>query len=162
VGGSRGIGQAVAELLAAHGAGVVVNGREPDAASLAADAITAHGGRAIAHAGSPSNDAAADALIDACVQTYGRIDILVNCAGILEPRKRSILEITSADFNAVLEAHLGTVFHACRAAAPVMVEQGGGSIVNTSRWPFSATSAAPGIQRARVRSIASLWRWPPN
>ena len=56
VGGSRGIGAAVATLLARHGAGVVVNGRDADAARATAEGITAAGGRAVAHAGSPSND----------------------------------------------------------------------------------------------------------
>ena len=67
VGGSRGIGKAVSELLAACGAGVVINGREPDAARDAAAAITSQGGRAFAHTGSPADEATADALIESCV-----------------------------------------------------------------------------------------------
>ncbi|GFG74342.1 SDR family NAD(P)-dependent oxidoreductase [Mycobacterium botniense] len=136
VGGSRGIGAAVAALLARHGAGVVVNGRDPGAAGKAADAITACGGRAIAHAGSPSDQAAAEALIDKCIGEFGGIHILVNCAGIAEPVGSSIVDISPAEFDELLEAHLGTVFATCRAAAPRMVEQGAGSIVNTGSFAF--------------------------
>jgi NAD(P)-dependent dehydrogenase (short-subunit alcohol dehydrogenase family) len=67
----------VAELLAALGAGVVVNGRDAEAVSDAVECI----GRATAFAGSPADPATADALIDCCVSEYGGIDILVNCAG---------------------------------------------------------------------------------
>jgi NAD(P)-dependent dehydrogenase (short-subunit alcohol dehydrogenase family) len=131
VGGSRGIGLAVAELLAAQGAGVVVNGRDADAVQAAAQRISGVG-----CAGTPSNPAVADALIDTCVREFGRIDILVNCAGTAEPPGSSILNITTAQFHELLDAHLGTVFETCRAAAPRMVAQGGGSIVNTSSVAF--------------------------
>ncbi|WP_235216047.1 SDR family NAD(P)-dependent oxidoreductase [Mycobacterium kyorinense] len=136
VGGSRGIGAAVAALLAQHGAAVVVNGRDPDAACKTAAAITADGGRAVAHAGSPADQAIAEALVDGCIDEFGAIDILVNCAGIAEPAGSSILDITPAQFRELLDAHLGTVFATCRAAAPKMVAQGGGSIVNTSSSAF--------------------------
>jgi NAD(P)-dependent dehydrogenase (short-subunit alcohol dehydrogenase family) len=136
VGGSRGIGAAVAALLAQHGAGVVVNGRHADAARATADAITADGGRAVAHAGSPADQSAAESLVDRCIDEFGAIHILVNCAGIAEPPGSSILDISPAQFDELLESHLGTVFATCRAAAPKMVEQGGGSIVNTSSFAF--------------------------
>jgi NAD(P)-dependent dehydrogenase (short-subunit alcohol dehydrogenase family) len=136
VGGSRGIGAAVATLLAQHGAGVVVNGRDVEAAQAAADGITAGGGRAVAHPGSPSDQQAAESLVDRCIDEFGRIDILVNCAGIAEPPGSSILDIDAAQFEELLDAHLGTVFATCRAAAPKMIAQGGGSIVNTSSFAF--------------------------
>jgi NAD(P)-dependent dehydrogenase (short-subunit alcohol dehydrogenase family) len=136
VGGSRGIGAAVAALLAQHGAGVVVNGRDADAAQSTADAIIAAGGRAIAHPGSPSDQATAESLVDNCIDEFGGIHVLVNCAGIAEPPGSSILDISPAQFAELLDAHLGTVFATCRAAAPKMVAQGGGSIVNTSSFAF--------------------------
>jgi len=136
VGGSRGIGAAVAALLAQHGAGVVVNGRDPDAARKTAAAITESGGRAAAHAGSPTDQSVAEALVDRCIDEFDAIHILVNCAGIAEPAGSSILDIAPAQFRELLDAHLGTVFATCRAAAPKMVAQGGGSIVNTSSSAF--------------------------
>jgi NAD(P)-dependent dehydrogenase (short-subunit alcohol dehydrogenase family) len=123
-------------LLAQHGAGVVVNGRDAEAAKATADGITAAGGRAVAHPGSPSDQQAAESLVDRCIDEFGGIDILVNCAGIAEPPGSSILDITPAQFEELLDAHLGTVFATCRAAAPKMVAQGGGSIVNTSSFAF--------------------------
>ena len=136
VGGSRGIGQAVASLLAAHGAGVVINGRDAAAAAAAASAISVRGGRAVAHPGSSADEAVARAVVDACVAEYGRIDILVNCAGAPEPAGSSILNITTAQFADLVDTHLGTVFQTCRVAVPKMVEQGGGVIVNTSSAAF--------------------------
>ena len=133
VGGSRGIGLAVAELLAAQGAGVVVNGRDADAVG---EAVARMGGGAVGFPGSPADPAVADALIDSCIGEFGRIDILVNCAGTAEPAGSSILNVTSGQFRDLLDAHLGTVFETCRAAAPKMVAQGGGAIVNTSSFAF--------------------------
>ncbi|MCX5045340.1 SDR family oxidoreductase [Aldersonia sp. NBC_00410] len=136
VGGSRGIGLAVAELLAALGAGVVVNGRDTRAVETAVDAIEATGGRAVGFAGSPTEEAIADALVASCEREFGAIDILVNCAGIAEPPQSSILNISTDDFESLMRAHLGTVFHTCRAAAPRMVARGKGAIVNTSSFAF--------------------------
>ncbi|MDX1890033.1 SDR family oxidoreductase [Mycolicibacterium sp. 050158] len=131
VGGSRGIGLAVAKLLAAEGFGVLVNGRDAIAVTAAAERI---GG--VPFAGSPADPETADALIERCVAEFGRIDALVNCAGTAEPAGSSILNVTSAQFHELLDAHLGTTFETCRAAAPRMVAQGGGAIVNTSSFAF--------------------------
>lgn len=136
VGGSRGIGAAVAALLAQHGAAVVVNGRNAAAAQTTADAIVRAGGRAVAHPGSPSDEEAAESLIARCISEFDGINILINCAGIPEPPGSSILDISPAQFHELLDAHLGTVFATCRAAAPRMVAQGGGVIVNTSSFAF--------------------------
>ena len=132
VGGTRGIGLAVAQLLAEQGAGVVLNGRDPETAKQAAEGIP----EAIAHAGSPADPAVAEALIDRCVDEFGRIDILINCAGTPGLAGESILRVTSAVFRDLIDAHLMTTFETCRAAAPRMVEQGGGSIVNTSSFAY--------------------------
>lgn len=131
VGGSRGIGRAVAELLAARGAGVVVNGRDADAVEDTVAAINGSGGRAVGFAGAANDEQTAAALVRSCRDQYGGIDVLINCAGIAEPAGSSILSVSVADFYALLDAHLGTVFHTCRAAAPIMAEQRRGSIVNS-------------------------------
>ena len=122
----------MAELLASLGAGVVVNGRDDVAASEAAQRISG----AVALSGPPADPSVADALVATCVAEFGRIDILINCAGTAEPPGSSILTISSAEFRDLLDAHMGTTFETCRAAAPRMVAQGGGTIVNTSSFAF--------------------------
>ena len=122
----------MAELLAEQGASVVVNGRDAEAATEAAQRITG----AVAFPGSPADPEIADALIDRCIQEFGQIDILVNCAGTAGLASESILKVTSAQFHDLLDAHLGTAFETCRAAAPHLVAQGGGSIINTSSFAY--------------------------
>lgn len=135
-GGSRGIGRAVAELLAGLGAGVAVNGRDGQAVEETVAAITAAGGRATAVVGAADDERIAQTLIDECVSAFGRLDSLINCAGIAEPPGSSILKISAADFDRLISAHLGTAFHTCRAAAPVMVARGHGAIINTGSVAF--------------------------
>lgn len=135
-GGSRGIGRAVAELLCELGAGVVVNGRDADAVEQTVAAITASGGRASALAGPADDERVAQALVDDCVRRHGRLDALVNCAGIAEPPGSSILNVSPEDFDRLISAHLGSAFHTCRAAARLMAGQGHGAIVNTSSVAF--------------------------
>jgi len=136
VGGSRGIGRAAAELLCDLGAGVVVNGRDPVAVEETVAAISASGGRATAVVGAADDERIATALIEQCTSTFGRLDVLINCAGIAEPAGSSILEISPAEFDALMSAHVGTAFHTCRVAARVMASQGHGSIINTGSVAF--------------------------
>src|SRR6201999_442321 len=70
------------------------------------------------------------------IDEFSGIHILINCAGIAEPPGSSILDISSAQFAELLDAHLGTVFATCRDAAPKMVARGGGSIVNSGSFAF--------------------------
>ncbi|CAJ1582564.1 SDR family NAD(P)-dependent oxidoreductase [[Mycobacterium] wendilense] len=136
VGGTRGIGRAVGELLAELGAAVLVNGRDEAAVEQTTAALRARGHTAAGFAGSPADESTAAALIDAALDTHGGLDILINCAGIAEPVGSSILTVTGAQFQELIDAHLGTVFHTCRAAAPHLVAQRTGAIVNTSSFAF--------------------------
>jgi 3-oxoacyl-[acyl-carrier protein] reductase len=135
-GGSRGIGRAVAELLCKLGAGVVVNGRDPGAVEETVAAIMASGGRAAPLVGAADDESVAGALIEQCMSSFGRLDTLVNCAGIAEPPGSSILSISPDEFDRLISAHLGAVFHTCRLAARVMAGQGSGTIINTSSVAF--------------------------
>ncbi len=135
-GGSRGIGRAVAELLCNLGAGVVVNGRDADAVDQTVEALTASGARAVPVAGSAGRERTANALVEECIGAFESIDILVNCAGTAEPAGSSILNISPEEFDDLIAAHLGTVFHTCRVAARVMAAQGRGAIINTGSVAF--------------------------
>ncbi len=135
-GGSRGIGRAVAEELGGLGAGVVVNGRDERAVQETVAAITSAGGRACAVVGAADEEHVARSLIDTCLSAFGRLDTLINCAGIAEPPGSSILTISSEEFDRLISGHLGTAFQTCRAAAPVLAAQGHGAIVNTSSVAF--------------------------
>ena len=164
VGGSRGIGAAVAALLAGLGAGVVINGRDSDAVDAAVDTITAAGGTALGHSGPANDESVADTLISLCENEFGRIDTLVNCAGAAEPPGSSILTVSPAQFRDLMDIHLGTVFATCRAAAPRMVDHGGGSIINTSSFAFlgdyggTGSPAGKGAVNALTMAIAAELR----
>ena len=140
-GSSHGIGREVALALAAAGARVVVNGT-PDASgcSRAAQAvaaeIAARSGTAVACAASVADFSAAGALVERCIDEFGAIDVLVNCAGVPEPDGASILDMSSDDWRTVVDVHLGGTFYCCRHAAPHMVERGAGAIINTSSHSF--------------------------
>lgn len=135
-GGSRGIGRAVTELLCELGAGVVVNGRDADAVGETVAAIAASGGRIAPVVGAADDERVAGALIDECLKSFGRLDALINCAGIAEPPGSSILNISPTDFDRLISAHLGTAFHTSRVAARVMAAQGHGAVINTGSVAF--------------------------
>ncbi|MGW4368351.1 SDR family NAD(P)-dependent oxidoreductase [Nocardia takedensis] len=136
VGGSSGIGFAVAAALARDGAGVVLNGRNEAAVERAASALRMSGHRVVGIAGSAADEAVAEKLVATCVSAYGAIDVLVNCAGAPEPAGSSILTVKPWEWRALLDSHLTTVFNTCRVAAPRMVDRGRGSIVNTSSFAY--------------------------
>jgi NAD(P)-dependent dehydrogenase (short-subunit alcohol dehydrogenase family) len=138
-GGGRGLGRSYAILLASRGANVVVNdpggGLTGDGADAAPAAdvvreITAAGGQAVASTESVATAAGGKAIIDAALDRYGRIDILIHNAGIV--LRASLKEMSYEDFDAVLDVHLRGAFHVVRPAFPVMCAAGYGRIVLTS------------------------------
>ncbi|MGV9675719.1 SDR family NAD(P)-dependent oxidoreductase [Nocardia sp. NPDC003482] len=155
VGGGSGVGRAVAELLAANGAGVVVNSRSEAAVAEVTATITAAGGTAIGVAGSAAEEAVAARLVATCVAEFGAVDVLVNCAGIAEPRGSSILTVTAAEWRELLDSHLTTVFTTCRAVAPLMAERGSGSIVNTGSFAYLGDFGGTGYPAGKG-AVASL------
>src|SRR5690606_31906025 len=134
-GAGRGLGRAYAHELARRGAAVVVNDVGIDEAGHSrADAVVAEivseGGRAIADHSDISTSAGADALITAAVDTYGRIDAVVNNAGFL--RTGTMEELSDDDIESVVAVHLLAAMYTTRAAWPHMQAQGYGRIVFTS------------------------------
>ncbi|NJR64577.1 MAG: 3-oxoacyl-[acyl-carrier-protein] reductase [Leptolyngbyaceae cyanobacterium CRU_2_3] len=130
-GGSRGIGRAVALALAAEGANVVVNYAS---SSQAAEAVVAEvvsmGSMAIALQADVSRPDQVDALIAAVMEKWGRIDVLVNNAGIA--RDTLLLRMKLEDWQAVIDLNLTGVFLCTKAVSKVMLKQRSGRIINVT------------------------------
>ena len=94
------------------------------------DIITAEGGKAAAFTADVSRAADVEAMVAACLKTYGRIDVLDNNVGIAE--MGSVVEVTEADWDRVFAVNLKSAFLAMKHVIPVMEKQGGGSIINIS------------------------------
>jgi NAD(P)-dependent dehydrogenase (short-subunit alcohol dehydrogenase family) len=138
-GAGRGLGRAYALLLAARGAKVVVNdpgvsmkGNDMDAgpAQDVVAEIRAAGGEAIACTESVATPAGGQAIIDAALNAYGRIDILIHNAGTV--RGAPLKEMTQEDFDTVLDVHLRGAFHVVRPAFALMCAAGYGRVVLTT------------------------------
>jgi NAD(P)-dependent dehydrogenase (short-subunit alcohol dehydrogenase family) len=127
-GSGRGLGLAYAQELARGGASVVVNDVDAAVARDAVTSITEAGGSAVAEVVPVGSSEAAQALVDRAVEEFGRLDVLVNNAGIL--RDTTLWKMTDDDFDAVITTHLRGTFTCSRAAAVRMREQGeGGRII---------------------------------
>jgi NAD(P)-dependent dehydrogenase (short-subunit alcohol dehydrogenase family) len=138
-GGGRGLGRSYALLLASRGAKVVVNDTGASLTGYGGDAgpadevvreIEAAGGEAVAATESVATAVGGRAIIQAAVDHYGGIDILVHNAGTV--RRAPVAEMSSEDFDAVLDVHLRGAFHVVRPAFPLMRAAGYGRIVLTS------------------------------
>jgi 3-oxoacyl-[acyl-carrier protein] reductase len=128
-GGGRGIGQAVAVALAGAGADVCVAvSRDVSAAEAVAEEVRGKGRRALAQQADVSQSDQAEALVARTVEELGRIDLLVNNAGIT--RDGLIMRMSDEDWDAVLNVNLKGTFHCTRAALKRMVRQRSGRIVN--------------------------------
>jgi len=164
-GAGRGIGRAIAELLAAEGAAVVVNdlggnvdgtGGQASVADEVVAAIKAKGGTAVANHDSVSDFRAAERIVGTAVKEFGAIDVLVNNAGIL--RDRMIFNMTEEDWDGVIAVHLKGSFNCTRHAAAHMRQQKRGRIISMSST--SGTIGNPGQANygAAKDGIAALTR----
>ena len=131
--GGKRIGAVVARELAARGVDVALSyARSKAEADQAADIVRAAGRRSAAFAADLSQPAAADILVQSAVETFGRLDILINMASVYV--KKPFAELTAADWDANINVDLRAAFLCAHAAAPHMRAQGGGRIVNFSDW----------------------------
>jgi 3-oxoacyl-[acyl-carrier protein] reductase len=170
-GSSHGVGRAVAMALAAEGANVVVNGSGAGPAGPGTDLgplhdtveqIVSRGGVAIASCGSVADFDYAERLIATCADTFGSMDVLVNCAGI--PEVGTIVDVPPETWRRVVDVHLNGTFNCCRHAAPLMATQRRGRIINTGSHAFlgiyggTAYAASKGgiisLTRAMARDLA--------
>jgi len=128
-GAGRNIGRAIAQALAEGGAAVVVNVRTNRAeADSVVREIESSGGRAIAHIGDVADARAVQAMADAAVQKFGRIDILINNAALR--RERPFAEMDYAAWREILDVTLDGAFHCVKACLPALRQSGVGTIVN--------------------------------
>lgn len=136
-GAGGGIGRGIALLLARHGAKVVVNDLGTSASGEGGDAapadkvvaeITAAGGAAVANYDSVASLAGGEKIIGTAVERFGRIDVVVNNAGIL--RDRMLFNMSEEEWDAVIAVHLKGTFACTRAAAPHMRQQKSGRVIN--------------------------------
>ena len=130
-GGSRGIGRAIVERLAGDGVDVVFFYRgNAEAAREVVDAVTTAGGRAAAMQVDVADAAAVTAAVDQVVDSRGRIDVLVNNAGIVRDNLLALL--SDEDIRTVLDTNVGGAFNVTRAVAPHMISKRSGRIINLS------------------------------
>lgn len=160
-GASRGIGEATARALAEAGAGVVLTARSGGEIERIAGEIREAGGRALAVPCDVARAGDVEAVAKACRDEFGRIDVLVNNAGLIDP----IAHLADADpeeWGKVIDVNVKGVFHGMRAVIPDMVAQGAGVIVNISSgaatgilegWSHYCASKAAVLQLTRAGDL---------
>ncbi|MDX2030500.1 MAG: 3-oxoacyl-ACP reductase family protein [Blastocatellia bacterium] len=163
-GAGRGIGRAIARGLAAAGFTICVNDIDPASAEACADELISAGGRARAAAADVSQPAQVTELFARAVGGAGRLDVLINNAGVSRPRP--LVETSDADWSALLAVNLSSVFYCCRAAFPLMREAGGriinlssvsahtGKVVSDNAAYVAAKAGVDGLTRALAREGA--------
>ena len=138
-GGIRGIGKGIARRFVEEGAQVIVTGsKDVENARKTVEELSKLG-KIESYMADLSDAGAIDKMIDDVVKKYGRIDILINNAGIAQ--QKLFTDITNEDWNAMVGVNLSGVFYCCRAALPYMIRQKAGSIVNvSSMWGICGAS----------------------
>lgn len=138
-GASSGIGEAVALALAAAGASVAVSARRADRLTALVQRIEAAGGTALVLPGDVVDEALATAAVDKTIARFGKLDILVNSAGIIQAG--GIENVDTAEYRRVFDVNLMATLYTCRAAIGPMKAQGSGDIINISS--LAATKSGP-------------------
>jgi NAD(P)-dependent dehydrogenase (short-subunit alcohol dehydrogenase family) len=130
-GASRGIGEAIARGLAACGAQVVLSSRRLESVQEVADSIVASGGKAVAQACHAGKLEDIETLFDFVRKEFGRLDILINNAAT-NPHYGPAVDLSPAAFDKTVEVNLKGPYFITSAAIPLMIESGGGSVVNVA------------------------------
>jgi len=160
-GSSTGIGAAIAQGLARAGADVICHGRG-DEAEATSEAIRKSGGRSLAFSADLSDRSAQTAFVTEAVNAFGRIDLLINNAGSI--RRNPAVDYSDADWDFLLEVNLSAPFRLSRAIGKLMIEQGGGRIVNiASLLSFQGGILVPGYAASKggvaqlTKALANEW-----
>ncbi|MBC8163387.1 MAG: glucose 1-dehydrogenase [Roseiflexaceae bacterium] len=142
-GASGGIGRSLAEGLAIAGASVALSGRTVEKLEQIQSAIETHGGTAAVFPADLREPAAIPALVESVHEHFGRIDSLVNCAGINQ--RQPIQDVIPAVYDEIMQTNLRSVYFLTRAVLPQMITQGGGKIIN-----IGSLTAAIGLANVSV------------
>jgi 3-oxoacyl-[acyl-carrier protein] reductase len=150
-GAAKGLGQAISLRLAGEGADLALAAREaPPLEALAGD-VRGLGRRALVVPTDVRDEAAVRAMVEAAVDGFGRVDILVNCAGTTGPIETPVQEIRVEDWDEVLAVNLRGTFLPTKHVAPIMLARGRGKIVN-----IAGTS---GLRGYKLRAAYSSSKW---
>lgn len=160
IGPGWGNGKATAALLAREGAKVFAVDTNPAAAEETRDLIEGEGGTCRAHVADVTDGTAVDAMVEACLEAFGRVDVLVNNVGIA--RTGGIASTSEADWDLVTDVNLKSIYLVCRRVVPVMEKEGRGAIVNIAsvaahRWTginYASYYATKGAVVSLSRAIA--------
>ncbi|MEW5868963.1 MAG: 3-oxoacyl-[acyl-carrier-protein] reductase [Chloroflexota bacterium] len=164
-GGRRGIGRAIAELLAQRGADIVLGDRQADEAQETAEQIAAASGRRVQHCALDVSDfESVRSMVECGLSDFGHIDILVNNAGIT--RDNLIMRMNVSDWDDVIDTNLKGAWNCCKAIVRPMMKQKYGRIINIAsvsglagqagQTNYSASKAGMvGLTKALAREVAS-------
>jgi NAD(P)-dependent dehydrogenase (short-subunit alcohol dehydrogenase family) len=161
-GAGGGMGRVAALRFAAEGARVVIADNQKAAAEETVRQVRANGGEAAAVTVDVSVEADAKAMVDLAIETYGRLDVLYNNAGIMPAADHSVIDTPVEAWDQVMAVNVRGVYLACKHAIPKMVERHSGSIINISSFvavlgcsvPQDAYTASKGAVLALTRSLA--------
>lgn len=157
-GAGAGLGRAYAMAIAAAGAGVVVNDVNADNAAAVVAEIEAAGGQAIASTDPVGGEAAAQAMVQSCIDRYGRIDGLINNAGV--HYVKPVWEETAAEMERVIQINLLGTIHCAAAAIRAMRAQGAGVVINIGSGSMRGNRpgmGAYGSSKAAVATLTTVW-----
>jgi len=153
-GASSGLGEAAARLLSAEGATVVLGARRVDRLKSLADELTAKGGRALAVATDVTHCDQVKRLVDAAVQKFGRIDVMINNAGLMASSPLERLKID--DWDRMIDVNLKGVLYGIAAALPYMKQQKAGHIINVSSVAGHKVRAGGAVYAATKHAVRAL------
>jgi NADP-dependent 3-hydroxy acid dehydrogenase YdfG len=154
-GASSGLGEATARLLSAQGASVALGARRIDRIQSLADELTGSGGKALAIPTDVTHYDQVKRLVDAAVQTFGRIDVMINNAGLMPHSPLERLKIE--DWNRTIDVNIKGVLYGIAAALPYMKQQKAGQIINVSSvagHKVRPTSAVYAATKAAVLTLS--------
>ena len=153
-GASSGLGEAAARLLSTEGASVVLGARRVDRIQSLAGALTAKGGKALAVATDVTSYDQVKRLVDAAVQTYGRIDVMINNAGLMPHSPLERLKID--EWNRMIDVNIKGVLYGIAAALPHMKQQKAGHVINVSSVAGHKVGPGSAVYAATKYAVRAL------